>query len=171
MKLFFKYIGENLRFYPQIKLSKNDEKLIQISAMNHLGLTNLNHLRDRFEGQAFLDKTTKNIGGLIAMQKHLTIESIDLNKTKLNDFQPHIELEGQKVLVNVFKFGELPLVNVSEVKNPIIFIIQKDTLTFLLCGLASIEVVTNNLIETSIVKSNNAKFMEFTGFNFLEKLD
>lgn len=171
MKLFLKYIGEHLRLYPQVKLSKNDQILIQNAVMSHLGLTNLNQLRDRYEGQAFLDKTTKNIGGSMAVRKHLNIEPLDLNITKLNDFQPSIQLNGQKVLVNVFKFGELPLVSVNEMKYPTLFILQKDTLTFLICGLASKKVIKNSLIESTMVKSRTDKFMEFTGFDFLEKFN
>lgn len=170
MKLFFKYIGEHLRLYPQVRFTKNDEILIRNSAMNHLGLTNLNQMRDRFEGQAFFEKTMKNIGGLMALQKHLNIELIDLDKANLTDFQPYIKLNGKKILVNVFDFGTLPLIKINEIKNPTFFIIQKDNLTFLLCGLASIEVIKNNLIETSIVKSSTDKYMDFTGFKFLEQI-
>ena len=65
MKLFFKYIGEHLRLYPQVRFTKNDEILIRNSAMNHLGLTNLNQMRDRYEGQAFFEKTSENIEKVI----------------------------------------------------------------------------------------------------------
>ncbi|MBN4070303.1 hypothetical protein JYT76_01345 [Olleya sp. AH-315-F22] len=65
MKLFLKYLGEFLRLYPQIKFTKNEEIIIRDSAMDHLGLTNLNQMRDRYEGQFFFEKTMKNIGGLI----------------------------------------------------------------------------------------------------------
>lgn len=170
MKLFFKYIGELLRLYPQVRFSKTDEILIRNSAMNHLGLTNLNQMRDRYEGQAFFDKTMKNIGGLMALQKHLNVEIIDSDKVNLGDFQPYIKLEGKKVDINVFDFGTLPLININDIKNPVFFIIQKDSLTFLLCGLASKEVVKNNLAETSVVQSSTEIFMDFIGFKHLEKI-
>ena len=170
MKLFFKYIGEYIRLYTQIRFTKNDEILIRNSAMNHLGLTNLNQMRDRYEGQAFFEKTMKNVGGLIALQKHLEYDLIDLEKVDLTDFQPYIELNGEKVLINVFDFGTLPLIKMNEINYPIFFIIQKDNLTFLLCGLASKEVVRDNLVETSIVKSGTEKYMDFTGFKFLKKI-
>lgn len=86
MKLFFKYVGEYVRLYPQVKYSRTDEVLIRNCAMSHLGLTNLNQMRDRYEGQAFFEKTMKNIGGLMALQKHLNRELIDLDKTELVDF-------------------------------------------------------------------------------------
>ncbi len=171
MKLFFKYVGEYLRLYPQIRFSKTDEILIRNSAMNHLGLTNINQMRDRYEGQAFFEKTMKNIGGLMALQKHLNRELIDLDKANLGDFQPYIKLDGKKVDINVFDFGTLPLINMNEIKNPVYFIMQKDNLTFLLCGFATKKVIMNNLIETSTVQSSTDKFMEFAGFQLLEKIN
>ena len=168
MKLFFKYIGEYLRSYPQIRFSKTDEVLIRNSAMNHLGLTNLNQMRDRYEGQAFFEKTMKNIGGLMSLQKHLNLELIDLNKVNLGDFQPYIKLDGKKVNINVFDFGNLPLIKIKDIKNPVFFIIQKDSLTFLLCGLATKDVIKNNLIDTSVVQSSTDEYMDFVGFKFLE---
>ena len=170
MKLFFKYIGENLRLYPQVRFTKTDEVLIRNSAMNHLGLTNLNQMRDRYEGQAFFEKTMKNIGGLMALQKHLNLELIDSDKVNLGDFQPYIKLDGKKVNINVFDFGSLPLIKIKDIKNPVFFIIQKDSLTFLLCGLATKDVIKKNLIESSVVQSSTDKYMDFTGFKFLEQI-
>ena len=171
MKLFFKYLGENLVLYPQVRFTKNNEILIRNSAMTHLGLTNLNQMRDRYEGQAFFEKTMKNIGGMMALQKYLNIELIDLDKTNLTNFKPHIKLDNKIIIINVFDFGTLPLINIDEIENPTYFVIQKDNLTFLLCGLATKEVIKNNLIETSIVKSSTDKYMSFTGFNFLEQIN
>ena len=170
MKLFFKYIGEYLRLYPQVRFSKTDEVLIRNAAMNHLGLTNLNQMRDRYEGQAFFEKTMKNIGGLMSLQKHLNLELIDLDKVNLGDFQPYIRLDGKKVNINVFDFGNLPLINKKDIKNPVFFIIQKDSLTFLLCGLATKDVIKKNLIDTSVVQSSTDEYMDFIGFKFLEKI-
>lgn len=170
MKLFFKYIGENLRLYPQVRFSKTDEVLIRNSAMSHLGLTNLNQMRDRYEGQVFFEKTMKNIGGLMALQKHLNRELIDSDKVNLGDFQPYIKLDGKKVNINVFDFGSLPIIKIKDIKNPVFFIIQKDSLTFLLCGLATKEVIKNNLIESSVVQSSTDKYMDFIGFKFLEQI-
>ena len=64
--------------------------------MNHLGLTNLNQMRDRYEGQAFFEKTMKNIGGLLALQRFLKTDLIDFNKVNLTDFQPFTEIDGKK---------------------------------------------------------------------------
>lgn len=170
MKIFLKHVGEFLMTCPQVRLTKTDEVLIRDSAMNHLGLTNLNQMRDRYEGQAFFEKTMKNVGGLNSLQKYLNIDIIDSNKLSLGDFQPYIMIDGIKVNINVFDFGTLPQINIKNIKNPIFFIIQKDRLTFLLCGLASKDVIKNNLIKVSAVKSSTNKYMDFVGFKFLKKI-
>lgn len=171
MKLFLKHIGEFLREYPQIKFTRNDEILIRDSAVKHLGLTNLNELRDRYEGQAFFEKTMMNVGGLIAIQKHLNLPTVDFTQIDLSDFQPTIELNGELIDIHVFEFGSLPLINIDNIKKSVFFIIKKDRLTFTICGLASKDVIKNNLASTSIEKSSMVKNMDFTGFKFLKHID
>ena len=62
------------------------------------------------------------------------------------------------------------LIKIKDIKNPVFFIIQKDSLTFLLCGLATKDVIKNNLIDTSVVQSSTDEYMDFVGFKFLEKI-
>ena len=169
MKEFLKYIGEYLRTFPQIRFNRNDEILIRDESMKHLGLTNINQLRDRYEGQAFFDKTLMNIGGLMAIQKHLKLPLIDIKKIDLGGFQPKLVIDDNVIDVLVFEFGTLPLINIDEIKNPIFFVIQKDRITFNLCGFTDIKVIKDNLIRTSIEKSSQANNMSFIGFKHLMK--
>lgn len=171
MKLFLKYVGSYLRSYPQIKFTKSEEIIIRDSAMNHLGLSNLNQMRDRYEGQSFFEKTMKNIGGLMALQKHLKKDLINVNAANLTDFQPYIMIDGKKTDIHVFDFGNLPLLKVDDIQNPIYFIIQKDKLTFLLCGVADVDVVKANIKESSIERSSPDEYMDFTGFKFLKRIE
>ncbi|MDO1502130.1 hypothetical protein Q2T40_18495 [Winogradskyella maritima] len=171
MKLFLRHLGESLRSYPQIRFTKNDEILIRDSAISHLGHDNLNQLRDRFEGQAFFEKTMRNIGGLMALQKHLKVSPFDFNNANLKDFLPYIKVDGQRIDINVFEFGQLPMVKVKEVNNPIYFIIQKDSLTFLLCGYAPKTVVNEHLVETLVETSSTDELMEFVGFQHLQQIE
>lgn len=171
MKLFLKYIGEFLRLYPQIKFTRNEEILIRDSAVKHLGLTNLNQLRDRYEGQAFFEKTMMNVGGLISIQKYLNLPIVDFTKIDLSDFLPKIELNGEMFDIHVFEFGSLPLININNIKRPVFFVIKKDQVTFTICGLASKDVIKNNLIATSIEKSSTVTNMSFIGFKHLKHID
>ncbi|CAL2064107.1 hypothetical protein [Tenacibaculum sp. 190524A05c] len=171
MKEFIKYLGEYLRTYPQIRFNRNDEILIRDESMKYLGLTNLNQLRDRFEGQAFFDKTLMNIGGLMSIQKYLKLPLIDITKADLGGFQPKIIIDGKVIDVLVFEFGTLPLIDINKIKNPVFFVIQKDRITFNLCGFTDIKVIKDNLINTTIEKSSQANSMAFIGFKNLSKAE
>ncbi|WP_299397696.1 hypothetical protein [uncultured Gelidibacter sp.] len=171
MNLFLKYIGEFLRIYPQIRLTRNDEISIRNSAMSHLGLYNINQLRDRYEGQAFFEKTMMNVGGLISIQKYLNLPVVDFTEINLSDFQPKIKLNDELIDIHVFEFGTLPLINIDDINRPIFFVIKKDKTTFTICGVASTEVIKENLNATSIEKSSTVNHMSFTGFKFLKHID
>lgn len=167
MKEFLKYTGEYLNTYPQIRFKRNDEILIRDESIKHLGLTNLNQLRDRYEGQAFFDKTLMNLGGLMAIQKYLELPLIDVKKTKLGGFKPKLIINNDIFDVLVFEFGTLPLIDLNDIKNPIFFVIQKDRITFNLCGFTDIKVIRDNLVRTSIEKSAQGNYMNFIGFKHL----
>lgn len=169
MKVFLKYVGESLRTYPQIRLSRNDEVLIRDACMTHLGLTNLNQLRDRYEGQAFFDKTLMNFGGLLAIQKHLTLPLTDINEINLDGYQPKLKIKGKIIDIIVFPFGTLPLINVNQIINSTFFVIQKDRVTFNLCGFTDVEIIKENLVNTHIESSSQANNMNFIGFKQLSK--
>lgn len=172
MKLFLKNVGEFLKDYPQVRLTRSDEILIRNSSMQCLGLDNVNHLRDRFEGQAFLDKTLKNIGALFACQKHLNIGISDLSELNLRDFSPRIKINDKTLLINVFNFGELPFIDLNDNNNnPTIFVIQKDKLTFMICGFAESEFIRDNLIESTEATSSSKNFKSFVGFKELQSIN
>ena len=168
MKEFLTIVGEFLQTYPQIRLNTSDKKLISDSVLNHFSFENMGQLRDRFEGQAFLDKTTMKVGSVIAINKNFDFPAIDFDKLFLRDFQPQITLREECVDVHVFEFGTLPLLEIEKIDKPIFFVIKKDSITFSLCGLASIDVVKNNLVESSLDRSNSNSHMNFTGFKYLE---
>lgn len=171
MKVFLKYVGEFLRTYPQIKLNRGDEILIRDETMKQLGLTNLNQMRDRYEGQAFFDKSMMNFGGLIAIQKHLNLELTDITKINLEGYQPKLYINDQIIDVFVFPFGTLPLMDIDQLNNSTFFVIQKDRFTFNLCGYSDLETIKDNLIRTSIERSSQANNMNFIGFKQLNKAE
>ena len=171
MKSFFKYAGEFLRTYPQIRITTREEILIRDECMKHLGLTNLGQLRDRYEGQSFFDKTLMNIGSLMAIQKHLGLSLIDVSQIDLGDFKPKLIINDQEIDVLVFDFGTLPLVNMDNLDRDTFFVIQKDRVTFNLCGVASKETIKENVIDTHIERSTYANNMNFIGFSYLSSTE
>ncbi len=170
LSAFLKYTGEYLSKYPQIRLTMNEEFAIRDSVLNFLGLTNLNELRDRYEGQAFWDKTLKHYGALIACQKHLNIPITEIDKLNLKNFTPQIQGQNTIYDVKVFDFGKLPDLEFDSIQNAIIFVIQKDKSTFSICGFAEKQLILENLVNSSseTVKSVNLK--NFIGFSALKPI-
>ena len=149
MKSFFKHAGEFLLKYPQISINSTDEMLVRDECMKHLGITNVRQLNDRYEGQAFLNKTLKNVGSVMVIQRYLGIPVINVRKTDLGDFKPKLVINNKEFTVLVFQFGTLPLVDIDNLSENTFFIIQKDRVTFNLCGFAKREIINENVIAVS----------------------
>lgn len=160
-----------MRKYPQVRLTMNEEFAIRDSVLSFLGLNNINQLRDRYEGQAFWDKTLKNYGGLVACQKHLGIEVTTINELNIKDFKPQIIGKDSVYDIKVFDFGQLPDLELKSVKNPIIFVIQKDKSTFSICGYGSKQLILDNLVDSSNETVNSVNLKKFIGFKALNSID
>ncbi len=117
MKEFLKCIGSLLSTYPKISLTRSEEIIIRNETIKYLGLTNLNQLRDRFEGQAFYDKTLKNVGSVIAIQKFLELPKLDILNIHIGEYLPVLKINEKEYQVEVFKFGELPLIDLNNLKD------------------------------------------------------
>ena len=168
---FLKHTGEFLRQYPQIRLSMKEEFAVRDSVMHSLGLKNLNQLRDRYEGQTFLDKTLKNYGGLVACQKHLNITVTTIDDLNIKDFKPQIEGKNALYDIKVFDFGALPVLELKSIINPIIFVIQKDKTTFSICGYGDKDLVLKNLVDSNNETVNSVSLKNFIGFSDLNPIE
>ena len=73
--------------------------------------------------------------------------------------------------VHVFDFGSLPIFDIKDINNPVFFVVKKDSLTFTLCGLGTVDTIKNNLINANMVKSSVTKNLNFIGFKFLKHID
>lgn len=168
---FLKHTGEFLRQYPQIRLSMKEEFAVRDSVLNSLGLKNLNQLRDRYEGQTFLDKTLKNYGGLVACQKHLKIPVTSIEELNIKDFKPQIKGKDSTYDIKVFEFGLLPALELKSINNPIVFIIQKDKSTFSICGYGNKDLVLKNLVDANNETVNSVSLKNFIGFSDLNPIE
>ena len=166
MDNFFSLIGERIRLYPQIKIGKTVEVFLNKPVLMRLGLTNMNALRDRYEGQSFLDKHRSRLFSNLAIREYQG-EIVRSRSFKLIDEDENIvNIKGQSYSIQVCQFGEMPLFkNIDNFKRPVILVYQRDIYWIHILGIISIE----NASEPSNY-SKRGNYFEYQAFNNLTKL-
>ena len=163
VKTFFNVVIPHLKEFPSNKLLRIDEKNIRDVVLKKLNLRNENQLRDKFEGVQYYDKFLKIVGAKVSIFKILNLDSSynkDINEINSTT---NIKIFNREFKLNVFEFGELPMI--YDYDDDIIFVLRKDKLTFLICGYCEKEF----LVEYSIpFIHHNADLTARTYINFKE---
>ena len=159
------------KFYPE-SISQNEKIKITDIVVKHFNLKDANQLRDKFEGIAFLNNFTKNLGGVICLGKCLDIDFIDLKIINPLSFSNIVKIRSKKFEVITFNYGEFPLIDAKS-KHPVIFIINKDFQKFWIAGIASLKILNDNSnhkkMYTGLTRSNNKT--NYIAFDLLLKID
>jgi hypothetical protein len=130
--------------------------------MTILNVKNMGELRDRFEGQKFLDNAISKVSSFLACCNLLKLDIPSIEVILKMD-KPIIEIDKVKYTLIVFEFGELPQIESSD--NPSILVLKKDKLTYSICGIASEEIMKNS---ANYTVDKGRRF--FTGFENLIEL-
>lgn len=151
-------------------LTYKDLKKIQECVMDSLELNNLNELRDRYDGVAFIEKFSLKIFGIMALEKQLKIELIDWEKISPKDYVPKLTISGKKVNVIMSEYGEFPVIEKVN-KKPAIIVIKKDRKDIWICGYADVKTL-NEHQDISFLKGEMMKDFDskttFVGYNKLK---
>ena len=143
---------------------------IQDCVLASFGFTNLNELRDRFDGVAFIDKFSLKISGVMALEKKLKIEIIDWEKINPKNYTPKINIAGKKVDVIMSEYGDFPVIEKIN-KRPAIIIIKKDQKDIWICGYADVKILNENqnvkFLKGEMMKDYDSK-TTFIGYNKLK---
>lgn len=169
MKLFLKHIGEFLTKFPIVSISRNDDLIIKKAITQHLGVSDFGKVRDLFEGQEFYDRVLMKVGAIITCNKYLGID-VNIKDIKIADLKPKITIKNLSFDIVVFEFGELPVVDKSNIENNCIFVLKKNEIDFQICGYANKKVVIDNLVEVNKVDNFGQVNECFTGFNQLQNI-
>ncbi|MGF7075101.1 hypothetical protein [Mucilaginibacter sp. 3215] len=93
----------------KIKIEYVRYELLKNIALKNLGIKNLNQLRDRFEGQVYFNNFLVRSYGEIALEKLLGTTNINaVRKANEKNYIPAFSLNGKKISLITFQFGELP---------------------------------------------------------------
>lgn len=164
MSEFFKYTGESVLRSPNISIRRTDIVSIQNFCVSVLGFKNINSVRDRFDGQRFMDSQLRKIGSLYALADYFEIEKPLLGDHLISDPNPIIKIKGVDYQIISSDFGILPSVNKLNHKIDAIVTCRRDDVYFLLLGVLKKE----NFDKKGVFKSN-ALGSTFLGYGILER--
>ena len=93
----------------KLKIEYSKYEWLKKIALKNLGITNINRLRDRFDGQSYFNKFLIRSYSEIAFEKYLNREIIDLNlKESEKNYAPSFFSDGKKITLFSYTFGEYP---------------------------------------------------------------
>lgn len=168
---FVKHVGEKIIGYPRIKFNSTFIEEVREKVLKELKLTGMNQLRDRLEGQKFLDNSKNKIGAVRACQKYKGESLLDLTDLNLKEYVPEINHNGEIVRIEAFNYGELPRLTSEKQNDPRIFVICLDESSYAICGYASADVINQGTQKSKSISSlTKENFIEFIAFDKLETI-
>jgi hypothetical protein len=99
----------------KIKIEYAKYEWLKNLALKNLGIKNINHLRDRFEGQAYFNNFLIRSYGEIALQKILGTLDIDATrKGNEGGYMPIFKINNKKICLITFAVGENPKISKTD---------------------------------------------------------
>ncbi|WP_407485512.1 hypothetical protein [Elizabethkingia miricola] len=177
MKDYIKYLLPYKNSFQTINLTRREIAILEKLVITYLKVRDMSEVRDKFEGQAFLDNFLYKSIPIIGIQKYLKNIFIDFENINVDKFLSEITISDK--VINVVMFGSnLPLIDIDN-DNPCIFIHSTEKTTLQLCGYASSQIVKNNLLNIKkygfgskeTIKGNFYGFNHLIVFNSLSELE
>lgn len=171
MKNFISYVLPFRSTFEQIAISRRELSVLENLIIRYLSVRDLNELRDRFEGQAFLDNYLQKAVPLMGLQKYLKTSLIDFEAVSPDKVKSEVIIKGNKV--KIIQFGNhLPLLDTSD-KLPCIFIYFTQKQIVELCGFASAYTVQNSITDIKKFGFGSTETMKgsFYGFDKLKMFE
>lgn len=164
--LYYKVLGEKIVDCPQIKVSSATDNQIKDCVVEVVGVRDLGQLRDKFEGQAFLDDKLFKLQAYNACLNYLGKPLPKISKDYIENFKPIIRSENEILVMVPFRVETLPNMRIMEYKQPRIFVLHKGGFMYSIMGIASLDVLNNKSNYTNIDSSGLTG--DFIGFDKLK---
>jgi len=159
-----KLLGESISTYPQFRLNRFQVEEMQQYCVKKLEVKDLGQLRDKYEGQAFLENIIRRVGAYIVALDFFNLPKPRLDYDFIDQFKPVIKIDDDKCVVVVFDSNSFPYFSTHELKKPRIFVYDLGELKFGVCGVADVNVLNDNLNFRPI----GERTREFIGFDKLK---
>ena len=135
-------------------------------ALNNLGIKNINHLRDRFEGQVYFNNFLIRSYGEIALERFLGTHSIDIvKKENEKNYSPSFEINSQNVSPISFSFGENPKIAKRDFDIAVFVVVNLENTTGEILGFLNreklIQLIDRKLLSPLDEKSHLGVFKTF----------
>jgi len=133
---FLKYCLPLLKSFPYHKLLRKDLINIQSQVLKKIGVSNIFELKDKFEGEAFLKKTTIAYSTHLFLNRFLGFDRDVFELDVQKDGNKFHTLNGKLYEIVNFNFGQRCLFeykNNDIVRDGLIFVLHRAEMTYL-CG-------------------------------------
>jgi len=155
-----KLILNQLAYFKRVSVPKYIESKIQMTALNHLNLSDMGKLRDRMEGQIYYDKLRTDIIAEFAFENFIGIRNFDWEKRSNKRYKRKKYIFEDKELNLISLENEnLPKISVEHIKN-CVFVYVLDNWVLLS------KLATKSYIN-EIAEKNNSKIIKISEFKDL----
>lgn len=156
-----KIILKQLTYFNRVNVPKYIESKIQMTALNHLDLSDMGKLRDRMEGQSYYNKLKTDIVAEFAFESIIGIRNFDWEKRNIKSFERKKYIfENKELNIILFENENFPKINTEHINNYIFAYVNIEN-RVLLSRLAT----KSYIIEIAMKK--NEKIIEITDFQNL----
>lgn len=148
---------------PQYKFGKTHVSNLKKICVKLLDLKDLGKLKDRYEGQQFLENKIRLIGSYFAALDFLNIKKPDLSFDTVKYHKPIIKKDNETYVVVNFSNKSFPLLKIIEFKKPRIFVMEISENKFCVFGVGTVNVLNDK----SNFEQNGSNTYAFKAFNKL----
>lgn len=153
------------------KISQKELMLLQRMALNHLRLNNMNELRDRYEGQAYLNNFLVRSYAEKALGNFLGDNSIDAER-QFNDknYKPIFKYKGYDIELITTTLDQFPLIPRTPFTIGCIVLVNLDSRSAYLTGFFNLKDVVSSILNNPpspiALKSNLGYLEDFSTLSF-----
>ncbi|MCE1169616.1 MAG: hypothetical protein LWX70_16165 [Sphingobacteriia bacterium] len=122
-------------FTVKYKIDYSKYEWLKKITLKNLGISNLYNLRDRFEGQAYLERFLVRSYGELALEKYFDQPIIDLDQKENNkDYSPAFFYGDKKIALFSFTAGQYPKINRDKFDIGVFILVNLDYRTSEILG-------------------------------------
>ena len=159
-----------LKYFKKVNIPKFIDVRIQETALLHLKLSDMGKLRDRMEGQLYLDKLKNDIFSEYAFENTIGLRKFNWEKRDKKYYKrKHYNFDNKTLNIITFTEDYFPKISIKHITN-CVFINVNLELSAFVSGLASKSAISRIADESDSKIIEIKDFKDFKSFSTLEEL-